>query len=161
MKLLLTPTTTSRETTALAAMWNALHNAQHPRGAELQRKLQAGHALSDRDLRALHASPTANWWGQRDEKTSTSAMRKATSGYVLNAHELSALRNRAASRLPPIVVPDHSPRRSRPDRRSWHRRSHLAQRWCAACIGDDSGACAGHRLLRTRPKSCDTARALH
>jgi hypothetical protein len=97
-------------------MWNALHNAQHPRGAELQRKLQAGHALSDRDLRALHASPTANWWGQRDEKTSTCAMRKASSGYVLNAHELSALRNRAASRLPPIVVPDHSPRRSRPDR---------------------------------------------
>jgi len=96
-----------------SAMWNTLHNARHPRGTELQRKLIQGHALSDRDLGALYASPTANWWGERDERTASFAARKNNRGHILSAHELSALRSRAASRLPPVVVPDHSPERSR------------------------------------------------
>lgn len=83
-----------------SATWNQLHNVKHPRGADVQRKLQFGHALSQQDLCTLRAAPTASWWSQKDVAMAPSAEKHHLQGKVLDSAELSALRARSTSRLP-------------------------------------------------------------
>lgn len=85
-----------------SALWTQLHNAQHPRGMELQRKLARGHILTDAQLNSLYAQPTASWWMERDAKAAASALRLVKQGHVLQDHELGALRS-SSNRLPEIV----------------------------------------------------------
>lgn len=90
--------------------WTELHNSRHPRGMELQRKLECGHALTNTQMNALFAQPTAEWWNQRDVKAGACALRRVTAGHVLGEPELKALRYKS-SQLPQLL-PDHSPNRS-------------------------------------------------
>jgi len=91
--------------------WTELHNSRHPRGTELQRKLERGHVLTDYQMNSLYAQPTAKWWTQRDAKAGACALRRIKAGHVLGEPELNALRY-SSSRLPPIVPHNHSPTRS-------------------------------------------------
>ena len=56
--------------------WTELHNSRHPRGMELQRKLERGHVLTDYQMNSLYAQPTAKWWTQRDAKAGACALRR-------------------------------------------------------------------------------------